>query len=56
MLQAECYFRAKLIRRFSVINVQSAHDTGGYILKSMRIDRMDASGKGSHPTYLEVRQ
>ena len=56
MLQAECYYRAQLIRRFSVINVQSAHDTGGYILKSMRIDRMDASGKGSHPTYLEVRQ
>lgn len=54
LLKAECYSGGKLLRRFSVINVQSAHDTGGYILKSMRIERMDANGK--NPTYLEVRQ
>ncbi len=29
LLQAECYSSGKLIRRFSVRNVQSAHGTGG---------------------------
>lgn len=56
LLQAECYSRAKLIRRFSVRNVQSAHDTGGYILKTMTIQRMDEQSKDHYPTQLEVRQ
>ncbi|MEI8233475.1 MAG: outer membrane lipoprotein-sorting protein [Verrucomicrobiota bacterium] len=55
LLQAECYAGGKLIRRFSVRNVQSA-GTGGYILKSMSIQRMDESGKDHYPTYLEIRQ
>ena len=56
LLQAECYSGGKLIRRFSVRNVQHAHEGGGYILKSLSIQRMDASGKDRYPTYLEVRQ
>jgi Outer membrane lipoprotein-sorting protein len=56
LLQAECYRGGKLLRRFKVIDVQSAHDTGGYILKSMRIQSMDEKGKDRYPTYLEVRQ
>jgi hypothetical protein len=56
LLQAECYAGGKLVRRFSVRNVQSAHETGGYILKSMTIQRLDANGKGTPPTYLEIRQ
>jgi len=56
LLQAECYSSGKLIRRFSVRNVQSAHGTGGYILKSMSIQRMDERGKDHYPTYLEVQQ
>ena len=56
LLQAECYGGGKLIRRFKVINVQHAHEGGGYILKSMRIQRVDANGKDLTPTYLEVRQ
>jgi hypothetical protein len=58
LLQAECYAGGKLIRRFSVRNVQRDHeqDGGGYILKSMSIQRLDESGKGTPPTYLEVRQ
>ncbi|MDD5351179.1 MAG: outer membrane lipoprotein-sorting protein [Chthoniobacteraceae bacterium] len=57
LLQAECYAGGKLIRRFSVRNVQSAHDTGGYILKSMSIQRMDESGKKDrYPTYLDIQQ
>lgn len=56
LLQAECYDGGKLVRRFSVRNVQHAHETGGYILKSMTIQRLDERGKGTPPTYLEVRQ
>ena len=56
LLQAECYSGGKLVRRFSVRNVQSARDTGGYILKSMSIQRMDDKSKGHYPTYLEVQQ
>jgi hypothetical protein len=57
LLQAECYAGGKLIRRFSVRNVQRDQETGGgYILKSMSIQRLDAQGKGTPPTYLEVRQ
>ena len=56
LLQAECYSSGKLIRHFKVINVQSAHDTGGYILKSMRIQRVDDKGRELAPTYLEVQQ
>ena len=56
LLRAECYSRGKLMRRFSVVNVQSAHDTGGYILKTMTIQRMDGESKDHYPTYLEVRQ
>ena len=56
LLQAECYSGGQLIRRFSVRNVQSAHGTGGYILKSMSIQRMDEHGKDRYPTYLEVQQ
>jgi len=56
LLQAECYSGGKLIRRFKVVDVQSAHGTGGYILKSLRIQRVDASGKDSHPTYLEIKE
>ena len=55
LLQAECYSGGKLIRRFSVRNVQHVKE-GGYILKSMSIQRVDASGKDRYPTYLEVRQ
>ena len=54
LLQAECYTAGTLIRRFKVIDVQSAQDTGGYILKTLRIQRMDESGKDRYPTYLEV--
>ena len=56
LLQADCYSSGKHIRRFKVVDVQSAHDASGYILKSMRIQRVDANGKDSKPTYLEVRQ
>ncbi|MCX6967947.1 MAG: outer membrane lipoprotein-sorting protein [Verrucomicrobia bacterium] len=56
LLQAECYSGGKLVRRFSVRNVQSAHGTGGYILKSMSIQRMDEKDKDHYPTYLEVQQ
>ena len=56
LLQAECYSGGKPIRRFSVRKVQSAHGTGGYILKSMSIQRMDEKGKDRNPTYLEVQQ
>lgn len=54
LLQAECYAAGHLVRRFSVRNVQRAEE--GYILKSMSIQRLDAQGKGTPPTYLEVRQ
>jgi len=56
LLQAECYAGGKLIRRFSVRNVQSAHGTGGYILKSMSIQRLDEGSKSHRPTSLEIRQ
>ncbi len=58
LLQAECYAGGKLVRRFNVRNVQRDRqtDAGGYILKSMSIQRMDERGKGTPPTYLEVRQ
>lgn len=56
LLQAECYDKGRLLRRFSVRNVQSAHETGGYILKSMTIQRIDDRGKATPPTYLEIRQ
>jgi len=56
LLKAECYSKGHLIRLFSVNSVQHAQDTGGYILKSMSIQRMDESGKDRYPTYLEVRQ
>ncbi len=56
LLQAECYAGGKLIRRFSVRNVQREAGGNGYILKSMSIQRLDAQGKGTPPTYLEVRQ
>ena len=56
LLQAECYAGGKLIRRFKVIDVQSAHETGGYILKTLRIQRLDENGKDRTPTYLEVQQ
>jgi len=55
LLQAECYSGGKLIRRFSVRNVQHVQE-GGYILKSMSIQRMDEKGKDHYPTYLEVQQ
>jgi len=56
LLQAECYSGGKLIRRFSVISVQRAHGTNGYILQSMDIQRVDEKGKGRPPTHLEVKQ
>jgi len=40
LLKAECYNGGKLIRRFTVTDVQSTKEKGGgYILKSMRIER-----------------
>jgi len=54
LLQGECYKGGKLVRRFKVIGVQSAHDTSGYILKTMRIQRIDEAGKDLSPTYLEL--
>jgi hypothetical protein len=56
LLKAECYSKGRLIRLFSVSSVQHAQGTGGYILKSMSIQRMDENGKDHYPTYLEVRQ
>lgn len=58
LLQAECYSGGKLVRRFSVRNVQRDREQGGggYILKSMSIQRLDDRGKGTPPTYLEVHQ
>ncbi|MEI6560861.1 MAG: outer membrane lipoprotein-sorting protein [Verrucomicrobiota bacterium] len=55
LLQAECYSGGKLIRRFSVRSVQHV-STGGYILKSMDVQRVDEKGQGRAPTRLEVRQ
>ena len=54
LLQADCYSGGKHIRRFKVVDVQSAHDSSGYILKSMSIQRMDI--KGRRPTYLYLKQ
>lgn len=56
LLQAECYAGGKLIRRFKVTSVQAAHDTAGYILKSMRIQRMDEAGRDRTPTQLFLEQ
>jgi len=55
MLQAECYSGGKIIRRFSVRSVQHV-STGGYILKSMDIQRVDEKGQGRAPTRLAVSQ
>lgn len=56
LLKAECYANGKLVRLFSVSSVQRAEEGGGYILKSMTIQRMDGTGKDRYPTYLEVKQ
>lgn len=56
LLQGECYIAGKLIRRFKVTDVQRAHDTGGFILKSMSIERMDERGKPRSRTNLFVKQ
>lgn len=56
LLQGECYSEGKLIRRFKVVDVQSAHGTGGYILKSLRIERLDEKGRELSRTYLNVKQ
>ena len=58
LLQAEGYAKGKLVRRFTVRNVQSARDEGGgYILKAMSIASYDERGKSKGtPTYLVIQQ
>jgi hypothetical protein len=56
LLQADCYSKGKLVRRFSVRSVQRAHETGGYILKTMTIQRMDEESKDRYPTELRIQQ
>jgi len=52
LLKADCYSKGHLAKRFEVRNVQ--HAAGGYVLKTMRIQRLDAAGKDHSPTYLEI--
>lgn len=54
LMKAECYIGDKLSKRFEVRGVQRASE-GGYLLKTMRIERMDEKGKALPPTYLEIR-
>ncbi|HWL51701.1 MAG TPA: outer membrane lipoprotein-sorting protein [Chthoniobacteraceae bacterium] len=54
LMKAECFQGGRLARRFEVRNVQKAPEGGGYILKSMRIQRMDGEGDRSQ-TYLDVQ-
>lgn len=52
LLQADCFSHGKKVKRFKVTNVQRSHDEGGgYILKSLRVERMDMD---KPPTYLEI--
>ncbi len=50
LLKAECYAGGRLLKTFRVRKVQHAHEGGGYILKSLIVQR---PGKES-PTYLEI--
>lgn len=57
LLRAECFANGKLRRRFEVRSVQQARDGGGgYVLKSMRIQSIDASGRDRSPTYLDINR
>lgn len=57
LLRAECYANGRLAKRFEVRSVQQARDGGGgYILKSMRIQSIDGSGRDRSPTYLEINR
>jgi hypothetical protein len=51
LLRAECFVRGKLAKRFEVSSVQKAPG-GGYVLKTLNIQRMDAGGKDHYPTRL----
>lgn len=55
LMKAECYVDGKLVKRFEVRNVQRNPDGRGYLLKTMRIQRMDQQSKERSTTYLEVR-
>jgi hypothetical protein len=54
LLKAVCYVNGKPLREFQVTNVQRAPEGGGYILKRMKIQRMDETGRDRSPTYLEI--
>jgi len=57
LLRAECFAEGQLLRRFEVRSVQQARDSGGgYVLKSMRIQSIDASGRDRSPTYLDINR
>ncbi len=51
LLRAECYSGGKLAKRFEVRAVQRAPG-GGYVLKTMKIQRLDATGRDRAPTSL----
>jgi hypothetical protein len=51
LLRAECFIRGKLVKRFEVRSVQRAPG-GGYVLKTLTVQRMDAAGKDRYPTRL----
>ncbi len=53
LMKAECYAGGKLARRFEVRSVQKAPG-GGYILKTLRIQKMDERGRDRTPTILEL--
>jgi len=53
LLRAECYSGGKPVKRFDVRGVQRAPG-GGYVLKTMTIQRLDASGRDRTPTRLEL--
>lgn len=55
-LQAEGYGRdGQIMKRFKVVSGQRDPETGGWMLKQMRIEQL-ARGRDGTPTYLEIEK